>query len=380
MFSKGGNLLHFLHMEQSLKFHTLIPLILTLSLLGCQTPPADMTPPAPTAEHTPVPTAAPTLTLTPTEVPLEALPVEVLVQKYLAGEIDDVSGLNLEQHAAFSAALAEKINSTAKEITYKKGEAYLDPITLTMRTYGDTTPEQRIFKPAYQIKENLDGSYSYTDQWGEEHVIVGFDKNDQHHVVKDASTNLINFPQVGIMTSGERVGMPFSQAWLAESYSTSIPEHKRDGFYVNDIVFLRQIKGEAYFDLRGRPTPRTILEFGKIIRDSSGKPILLYKFMATQEGSATLFYQEGTSSKMGVNFTTSQEYMSNIPANHMAWFGTYGTELSSVFYYAPVNAENWADLELHTEEAIKFLKDGKIPKSKIPLVQAKIVIFVADQR
>jgi hypothetical protein len=48
----------------------IIPLILTLSLLGCQTPPADITPPAPTAENTPVPTAAPTAVST--EVPFVA--------------------------------------------------------------------------------------------------------------------------------------------------------------------------------------------------------------------------------------------------------------------------------------------------------------------
>jgi hypothetical protein len=335
----------------------------------------------PTASHTPIPTPAPTLTPTPTEVPLEALPVEVLVQKYLAGEIDDVSSLSLEQRAAFSAALAEKINSTAKEITYKKGEAYLDPVTLTMRTYGDTASEQRVFKPAYHIKENADSSYSYTDQWGEEHVIVGLDKNDQNHVVKDATTNLIDFPQVDVRESGDYAGMPGSQSWLAESYSSSVPDHKRDGFYTNDIAFLRQIKGEAYFDLtRGRLEPRIILEFGKVIRDTSGEPVLLYKFLATSEGGTILFYQEGTDSKMGVNFTTHEEYMAKLPTNYMVWFGTYGTELSSVFYYAPQNAADWPSLDLHTEAAMDFLQNGKIPKSKIPLIQAKVVIFEADQQ
>lgn len=331
-------------------------------------------------ENTLTPTETPILIPTPTEIPLESLPVEELVQKYLAGEIDDISFLTLEQRNTFSRILAEIINLNAEEISYKNGEAYLDPVTLTMRTYGDTTPEQRVLKPAYQIKENADGSFSYTDQWSEEHVIVGLDTHDQNHVVKDANTDLIKFPQVDIMESGDRAGMPFSQAWLAESYTPSVLEHKQDGFYNNDIAFLRQVKGEAYFTLRGNPEPRIILEFGKIIRDTSGMPVLLYKFLATQEGSVTLFYQEGTDSKSGVNFATHEEYMANLPANHMVWLGTYGTELSSVFHYAPQNAEDWPDLELHTEEAIEFLREGKIPKSKIPLIQAKVVIFEADQQ
>lgn len=91
-----------------------------------------MTPPAPTASHTPIPTAAPTLTPTSTEVPLEALPVEELVQKYLAGEIDDVSVLHFEQQKAFSIALNEKRNEQSGPhfVTYvdKSGaKLYLGP-------------------------------------------------------------------------------------------------------------------------------------------------------------------------------------------------------------------------------------------------------------
>jgi hypothetical protein len=115
-----------------LKFHTLIPLILTLSLLGCQP-----SPPLPQGEgqgvrETPVPTAAPTLTPTPTEVPLEALPVEEIVKKYLAGEIDDVNVLNFEQQKVFSIALNEKRNELdgSHTVTYvdKSGKKlYLGP-------------------------------------------------------------------------------------------------------------------------------------------------------------------------------------------------------------------------------------------------------------
>ncbi len=326
------------------------------------------------------PTQIPTLIPTPTEIPLESLSIEELAKKYLAGEIDDINFLTREQRTVFSSALTEQINERAKEISYKNGEAFLHPETLQMVT-GSENPEDLIFKPAYALKENADGTFSYTDQWGETHTIVGLSKDDEPMIITDAQelAEVIDLPQVDIMGSGDRAGMPFAQAWLAESYSGTVPEHKRDGSYSNDLVFLRHIKGEAYFDLNGKPTPRIILEFGKVIRDGSGKPILLYKFLATQEGSATLFYQEGMNSKMGVNFTTHQEYMANIPANQMAWLGTYGTELSSVFYYAPQNAVDWSSLELHTPEAVAFLQGGEIPNSKIPLIQAKVVIFESDQ-
>jgi hypothetical protein len=127
----------------------IIPLILTLSLLGCQTPPADVTPPAPTASHTAIPTAAPTLTPTPTEVPLEALPVEEIVQKYLAGEIDDVSVLNFEKQKDFSIALNEHRNEQRgpNPIIYtdRNGDKfYVDPVTLDFAPINDgTTAEQQ---------------------------------------------------------------------------------------------------------------------------------------------------------------------------------------------------------------------------------------------
>jgi hypothetical protein len=151
----------------------IIPLILTLSLLGCQTLPADITPPAPTASQTPVPTAAPTLTPTPTEVPLEALPMEVIVQKYLAGEIDDVSVLNFEQQKTFSIALNEKKNEQrgANPVIYTDKDGvkfYIDPITGKFNPINDgATAEQqtiKIYFPRVVDNEGYTHIY-YEEEW-----------------------------------------------------------------------------------------------------------------------------------------------------------------------------------------------------------------------
>lgn len=134
----------------------IIPLILTLCLLGCQTPSGDIPSAAPTAENTLAPTLTPTLPPTLTEVPLEALPVEEIVRKYLAGEIDDVSGLSFELQKAFSIALNEKkneqrgINPVIYSGTVHKIESdrnYIDPITGDyLPVDNGTTAEQQTIK------------------------------------------------------------------------------------------------------------------------------------------------------------------------------------------------------------------------------------------
>jgi hypothetical protein len=217
-------------MEKILKH--IIPLILTLSLLGCQTPPADMTPPAPTASHTPIPTATPTLTPTPTEVPLETLPVEELVQKYLAGEINDVSGLSFEQQKDFSIALNEhrKEQRGANPIIYtdRNGDKfYVDPVTLDFAPLGDgaTAEQQTIDNRKPKVTDSEGFAHVYDN--GEWVKIAGSDKIQFN--------NFDNFP----WPAGEVV----DPKWVSEEHkhllNLTVPEHiyKIYGEEVNMVPF-----------------------------------------------------------------------------------------------------------------------------------------------
>jgi hypothetical protein len=93
-----------------LKHTSLIFLLVSFVLASCSLAAPIATP---TAEATVIPTvtSTPTTVPTPTEVPLASLSAGQLVEKYLAEREIDTSTLSIQQRAAFSEALVEKLEA-----------------------------------------------------------------------------------------------------------------------------------------------------------------------------------------------------------------------------------------------------------------------------
>lgn len=122
--------------------------ILILSLIACAAPQA--TAPTSTVEATVTVSITPVPTATATEIPFAALTPEEQAAQYLAGKVQDVSELNLEQQKEFSIALAEQKNEIRGDnpVIYngESGTFYIDPITGKFLPIdnGTTAKEQTI--------------------------------------------------------------------------------------------------------------------------------------------------------------------------------------------------------------------------------------------
>jgi hypothetical protein len=283
-------------MEKTLKY--IIPLILTLSLLGCQTPPADVVPSiTPTATNTPAPTTTPTFSPTPTDVPLEALPVDVLVQKYLAGEIDDVSRLSSEQHAAFSAALAKEKNAQTGinfvSFTYLNDEEYfLNPKTLQPEKMpanpSDEFRQENSFTIYSEVKFDPQGNvmFQYNGEWRTVPNSAGFDFSME---ITDPNDSRIKLPKQTPITEGEYAGLtPLERLLVEKTYRFTI----RPGVPLKDTL------GEIIFKA-GKAFARTstfpIITFET---DSQGKPTLAKVSLVIAAGGYGL-YDEGGDTRIG---------------------------------------------------------------------------------
>jgi hypothetical protein len=252
--------------NKGLKFHTIIPLILTLSLLGCQTTPADMTPPVPTASQTPIPTAAPTLTPTPTEVPLDALPVEEIVQKYLAGEIDDITNLTLEQQNAFRAELAEQLKASGSvHVVFDAGRsnpAYIDPETFTMRQLNDGRSEAEQSIQMYrEVQVDSEGYLWVTNLQGVRVKIEGSAGVDWNEIITDPNSTSIKWSK----TEPGNSGLPVDQWFLTLDKNTAYKRVLSLGKMVGNFFF-KEFNG-------GRGSLTEILPFYMIVTDQQGNPL-----------------------------------------------------------------------------------------------------------
>lgn len=254
----------------------IIPLILTLSLLGCQTPPADVAPSiTPTATNTPAPTTTPTFSPTPTDVPLEALPVDKIVQKYLAGEIDDVSSLSSEQHAAFSAALAEKRNAEAGinfvSFTYLNDEEYfLKPKTLQPEKMpanpSDEFRQENSFTIYSEVKFDPQGNvmFPYNGEWRTVPNSAGFDFSME---ITDPNDPRIEFPKTHLITEGEFAGLTALQRGL-------VREEFGGTCKIKPGVPLKDALGEIIFKAGKAFKRMSTFPLVTFETDSQGKPTL----------------------------------------------------------------------------------------------------------
>jgi hypothetical protein len=334
-------------MEKTLKY--IIPLILTLSLLGCQTPPADVAPSiTPTATNTPAPTITPTFSPTPTDVPLEALPVDKIVQKYLAGEIDDVSSLSSEQHAALSAALAEKRNAEAGinfvSFTYLNDEEYfLNPKTLQPEKMpanpSDEFRQENSFTIYSEVKFDAQGNvmFPYNGEWRTVPNSAGFDFSME---ITDPNHPIVTSIDMPKITEGEFAGMTPLQRNLIQEESGG-PNTFRPGVTIKDgpgeIIFK---SGEAF-----RIVP--IFPLVTFETDNAGKEVLAKISLIMPSGVFSLYEEgEGTVVKATSRMEEYGDFWKSLKDNQIYYIAMSNDPKAKIGYASHISAENIQGISL----------------------------------
>jgi len=289
------------------------------------TPTATWTPVPPTATATPTATIAPsktptltvtpspTVTLTPTDVPISSLPVDVLVQKFMDGDVDDLSSLSVEQQMLFSQAYTEKLNQQrgANPVIYN-GESYIDPITGKFLDINNGTSKQEqtipMYLPAY---ENAQGYLMVQTPNGEWIQIAG-SKDVKYEVTNDPFDSNIKWPDAEKVDpqwvseeNKQFLGLPIPQYLLAEKSSNPrvmipiiILSKELGEIKIGGFGFTGSLKGLVIEkDTQGNPIgARVILLTGNIglfgtniTARSSGKLDEITPFWQTLEEN-TLYY------------------------------------------------------------------------------------------
>lgn len=246
-------------------------LFLALGLTACLSPQTiELTS---TPEATVTDTIPPAPTATATEIPFAALPPEEQAALYLAGEVQDTSGLNAKQHAAFSAALAEKRNAEAGinfvSFTYLNDEEYfLNPKTLQPEKMpanpSDEFRQENSFTIYSEVKFDPQGNVmlQYNGEWRTVPNSAGFDFSME---ITDPNDPRIELPKQPPITEGEYAGLtPLERLLVEKTYRFTI----RPGVPLKDalgeIIFKA---GKAFKNMSTFP----IVTFET---DSQGKPTL----------------------------------------------------------------------------------------------------------
>ncbi|MBL8091060.1 MAG: hypothetical protein JNJ43_12065 [Anaerolineales bacterium] len=227
-------------------------IILVLSLIACS-PQVTVT-----SEVTVTLTSLPTATSIPTltEVPLESLPVEELVQKYFAGEIDDLSFLTFEQQKSFSIVLNKQKNEQRGEnpIVYNN-EAYIHPETFDMVSTEDgSTAKDQTIQMYYPIVRDDEG-YLHVfadDQWVK--INNSRDVNFQIFDTLEEVKAEITMPTTEILgaDSGERAGLT-----VPEAVFVGLPG--KPGVMM-PIILLNKSIGQIYLSGGGKiPTQQVLI-------------------------------------------------------------------------------------------------------------------------
>jgi hypothetical protein len=360
-----------------MKFRTLIPLILLLSLLGCQqTPPS----PAlgegtgeretPTAENTPPPTLTPTLIPTPTEVPLEALPVDEIVQKYLAGEIDHVSSLNFEQRKAFSIAL-DKERDTQRGpspiiFTDRNGDKfYVDPVTLDFKPVGDgTTAEQQTIDNTLPRVVDDEG-YTHVYHNGE-WIKIEESNNIQFY-------NFDNFP----WPAGKAVDPQYVPEEHRHLLGLTVPEYayKSEGEKINmvPVFFLGKEHGET--SIPGHSLNGTLLTYVINEKDS-------YSVTTTMITGVPVLYANNLRAAVPGDITENSDFYQAIMSGDLYYmmYKVNQVEAFNTMYQALNGQEatkNYKGLA-STKDAHKIIT-GETKSNNIPLINIRSLVKAGKQ-
>lgn len=303
----------------------------------------------------------------PTDVPLEALPVKELVQKYLAGEIDDISFLTLEQRNAFSLALAERVCENSPIVSFNNNEAYLNAVDLQMYEYNDgTTPEQKRFPLVSAIEIDGEGNIYQIGHNGERQLIAGikYDELNGSMVVTDPSLEgKITPPTTDTI---DDTGLTQPQILLSEHTSY------QNGFFT-DAILNTNIIGTIHIDHdgRGKLSEFNVLSAGKFIYDSNGKPILIQNMIIFADKSLLRVYKEGSDfyDVFSRNIATSQ--FKQLADNQFIFLGAEGVSDQALIDSNP----DWRGLALHDQRVVQLLQEGKIITDAVPLISAPFLVL-----
>ncbi|MBL1171304.1 MAG: hypothetical protein HND45_02550 [Chloroflexi bacterium] len=215
-------------MKKSIYLFILLALLLPACGLAPATAtsvPATSTPEATTTAT--LPPATPTATVTPTEVPISSLPVDEIVQKFMDGDVDDLSSLSMEQQMRFSQAYAEKLNQQrgARPVIYNN-ESYIDPITGKFLDIKNGTSKQeqtiQMYLPAYENDQGYLMVQAPDGQW----IQIKGSKDVRYEVTNDPFDPNIKWPDAEKIDpqwvteeNKQFLGLPIPQYLLAEKSS-----------------------------------------------------------------------------------------------------------------------------------------------------------------
>ncbi len=320
-------------------FFSLIVLLLGLTA-GCQANlgilSSTATPQA-TATATLLP-STPTVTFTPTEIPIEVMTAEQLLEKYLAsdGQID-TTALSNEQRTAFSEVLAEyKNEQRGANLAVYNGEAYIDPDSYKMRKINDGRTEQeqtiQMFLP---VSQDAEGNLLVKLKNNERIAITDSKNTDWNMIVTDEDDPRINFPQTEAAPNDVAVGrggLPFVQ-WLLSLNDE--PDNDEDYAQI-PIVFLDKNFGGVF--LEGK-YPRIFPNFriATIETDTSGNPVVARisiviwsSFNLFEEGTEIYLFED----TLGIN---TEDFLQN-PVNKQLIEFWEALEENQVYYVGlPLN-------------------------------------------
>lgn len=288
-------------------------LLLTACLSSSGTPPIIESSPAsesisaPTAENTPIPTVTPTST----EIPVEALPVDEIVQKYLTGEITSISNLTLEQQNAVRAEIAElyKKNGSLVHVTFNN-EAYINPETFIMTQLGDgKKKEEQSINTIAQVELDEEGNVWIITPAGEKIKIENSANFDWNAVITDQNDTRMNWPT----TQPGNSGLPDAQWFLTLESQTA---------YTPTAIATVQFGTFFLKEKSGGLMVETIPVY-KIITDNHGNPIAARLILLSPAGAMD-YLREGTDQTGGAIrtiFKKSKSTSEFINQGTIIWLG-----------------------------------------------------------
>lgn len=263
----------------------LVMLLLLVSLIFISACQAESITVTPTEENTAIPSATATIAPTPTEIPISALTIEEISERFLSGEEIDISFMTDEQKRELSTYIVDQLNKArgTNPIIYNN-EAYVDPSTGSIISIEDgATPEQqteKMYTPSFTDQEGYRWVMDDSGEW----IKIPNSRGIKWKITDnlDEANTLVTWPngELSIISSGEFKGY-------------SIPEYilaKEEPGLMLPVVLLDKNLGKIYLGEGGSSIPtQEIL----VIENS----IVARKVIITGMG---WFFKEGSSEEIGI--------------------------------------------------------------------------------
>jgi hypothetical protein len=347
--------------------------LLIFALTACLSPSGDAAPqsvePTSALEATATATIPPAPTATATEIPFAARPPEEQAALYLAGKVQDVSNLNSEEHAAFSAAYAEKKNEQTGinfvSFTYINDEEYfLNPKTLQPEkipaNVSDEFRQENSFKIYSRVEFDAQGNvmFQYNGEWRTVPNSAGFDFSME---ITDPNHPIVVSIDIPKITEGEFSGMTPLQRNLIQKGSGG-PNTFKPGVTIKDgpgeIIF----KSGAAF----RRVP--IFPLVTFETDGTGK-VVLAKISQIMPSGVFSLYEEGEGTVV-TSTPTMEEYgtfWKTLEDNQIYYIAMADNPEAKIEYTSHISAENIQGINLGDTESddVSVIAASSFVKPKI---------------